>query len=138
MNLEIVTPDGIILNKSDILRLSVMTEDGYITILKDHAEISTILVPGAIEVDINGEVDMIAIAQGLLRVTNNQITVLVDSANVAETIDETLTLEAKARAEALLANANSMDEENLSKIQADLSRELAKLSVLKFKRRSTI
>lgn len=134
MFIEIITPDGKIFENNLIEQISVNTEDGYITVLPDHTKLTATLIPGELEVVTANETDFIAIGQGLIRIADNNITILVDTANTADTIDENTSEEARKRAEELLNNVDAMDEEEISRIQADLSRELAKLNVLKLSR----
>lgn len=134
MFLQIVTPDGIIFENNEVEQLSVTTEDGYITILPEHTHLTTLVVPCELEFKVNNSEEQMAIGLGLLRVSENKVVLLVDTANTAESIDENTSEAARARAEELLNESDTLDEEILSKLQAELSREMARVNVVNFQR----
>jgi F-type H+-transporting ATPase subunit epsilon len=131
MYLEIITPDGKVFENTEVDQISITTEDGYITVLEDHTKLTTVVVPCELEVVMGDTTDFIAIGAGLLRVNKNKLVILVDTANTADTIDENTSEAARIRAEELLLNVDSIDAEELAMIQADLSRELARLNVIR-------
>jgi F-type H+-transporting ATPase subunit epsilon len=101
---------------------------GEIGIIPGHAPLLTILKPGEIRVTLMGGVEEIYyVSGGMLEVQPYHITVLADSVERAEDIDEENARAAKLRAEEAIANKNS--DINTTHAMAELSMAIAQIRV---------
>lgn len=133
IKLEVVSPDKMVYSK-DISMLIVRSTGGELGILPHHAPLVTGLIPHAMRVRLtSGERDeeLIAVAGGFMEVTPEKITVLATAAETAIEIDINRAEQAKARAEARIAQFHQ-DPEHSADIDIDrahlaLDRALARL-----------
>jgi F-type H+-transporting ATPase subunit epsilon len=107
---------------------------GQLGILPHHAALLTTLKPGQLEIKTDGAEETFFVSGGFLEVSNNQVTVLADTAEHAESIDEARAQEARRRAEGRLKDAHS----NMERIEAQiaLQRAVHRLRVAEIARRS--
>lgn len=108
--------------------LIVPTVEGQYGILANHTNMISAVVNGILEFRIpGGEMQPVVVSDGMVKVEDNDVLVLVDTAERPEEIDAIVAqLEADQAKEALLQQ-RSMQEYYLA--QADLSRALNKLKV---------
>ena len=80
INFKIITPERIML-ETEADSLTVPTELGEITILKNHLPIVANLVPGEIKFKKGGQEQFFAVSSGVIEVReNNNVVVLADAA----------------------------------------------------------
>ena len=102
--------------------LTIPTSDGEQGILAHHSPMIAAVQTGTLRWQTpDGEVELAAVSPGMVKVENNEVLVLVDSAERPEEIDE-----ARARREALL-HQKSRQEHQVA--QATLARALNRLRV---------
>ncbi|MCE2929598.1 MAG: ATP synthase F1 subunit epsilon [Candidatus Caenarcaniphilales bacterium] len=126
-SLEIVTPEGLILNE-EITELSVMSESGEIGILANHASTKTKLKASPLKFKkTNGKTEVIAVIGGILEVEKNKAVVLTEFAKKGSDIDEALANQAaeesKAKIQLLSPDASKTDP-SLILAEAQLQKEL--------------
>ncbi|KTD24101.1 MULTISPECIES: F0F1 ATP synthase subunit epsilon [Legionella] len=116
---------------SGIAEMVVATGDlGEIGITPGHAPLLTVLKPGEIRVTIpGGKQEIYYVSGGMLEVQPHCVTVLADTVERAENLDEAAALAAKARAEEAIANKNT--ELNYSVAAAELARAVAQIRAIK-------
>ncbi len=132
---EIVTPEQIIL-KENILRVTVPTKSGEITVLPNHIPLVSILHSGVIEVKkTDGSLEFIVVSGGFIEVLSGKIVILADTAQRAEEIDDAMVEEAKLRAEKLRKTTKSADNVQFVNIAAQLEKELSRIRALNKGRR---
>lgn len=104
--------------------------EGELGIYHGHAPLLTKLNPGQVRVTMaDGKEEIFYISGGLLEVQPNKVTVLADTAERADTIDEAKVLEAERRArEALEDRQGDFD---YSQAAAQLAQATAQLHALK-------
>lgn len=104
-------------------------EMGEVGIAPRHAPLITRLNPGEVRVQVNDtESHPFFVSGGMLEVQPHVVTVLADTAVRAKDIDEAAALEAKQRAEEMLAdNTGKMD---YAKAQAQLAQAVMQLRTL--------
>ncbi|MDF1758460.1 MAG: F0F1 ATP synthase subunit epsilon [Legionellaceae bacterium] len=111
-------------------------ELGEIGVVPGHAPLLTILKPGEIRITLpGGEEDIYYVSGGMLEVQPYYVTVLADSVERAENIDEAAAMAAKARAEEAIANQNSEIDHSVA--TSELAMAMAQIRVLQ-KLRKTI
>ncbi len=132
MRLEIVTAERLIYSE-EVDVLVAPGEDGELAILPSHAPLLTGLRPGEIRVVKGNEDSYIAVSGGFLEVMANKVTILADTAEQADEIDEQRAEEALRRAEEQIA-ARPADMD-LEQALASLRRSRARLNVAVKRRR---
>ncbi len=109
---------------------------GQLGVLPHHAPLMTALTYGELVLRRAGQEDeYIAIGGGFMEVGPDHVTILADSAERAEEIDEARAEAARRRAEELMAQKRQEDGE-LARAEAALRRSTIRLKVAKHKRRS--
>ncbi len=106
---------------------------GQLGILPHHAALLTTLDSGQLEIKHNGVEETFFVSGGFLEVSKNKVTVLADTAEHAESIDEARALEARRRAEERLKEVSSNTER--AEAQAALQRAINRLRVVEITRR---
>ena len=122
--LEIVTPDGQIASV-EVDELLAPGHDGQFGILPQHTRYLAVLGVGEMAYRIDGEWQVLAMAQGLLGVEGDRVIVLAQTAEMADKIDVARAELAKERAERRLANPES--DTDFERAQASLDRALVRL-----------
>jgi F-type H+-transporting ATPase subunit epsilon len=130
LQLEIVTPFGKTLTE-DILSCVVPGVKGQFQILKNHAPVISNVAVGAIKVK-NTEKNEIFIATsgGFCEVRDNSVKIIVESAEISDSIDVNRALEAKERAEERIKSKSGEFDEVRAKLA--LARAINRLSVSKY------
>ncbi len=127
IKLEIVTPRGAVLSED----VDIVTAPGYggeFGVLANHAPFLSTLKVGVMSYSKAGNEEQLMISGGFCKVSDNQITFLVESAELGRDIDVDRALLAKERAEKRLAAAQRQDEHlNQARAEAALQRSLARL-----------
>lgn len=110
-------------------RVVVTGELGEIGIIPGHAPLLTVLKPGEVRVTRQGGLEEVYyVSGGMLEVLPYYVTVLADTVERAEDIDEAAALAAKAHAEAVIANKHS--DVDYSVAAAELARAVAQIRAL--------
>jgi F-type H+-transporting ATPase subunit epsilon len=105
-------------------------EMGEVGIAPRHAPLVTRLKPGEVRVQTQeGDELSFFVSGGMLEVQPHVVTVLSDTAIRADDLDEAQALEAKERAEKLLADQSA--DIDYAKAQAELAQSIAQLAAIK-------
>ena len=107
---------------------------GEIQILPGHAPLITVLSPGELVVEKSGETEHFAIGGGYLEVLTNKVTVMADTAEYSDEIDEARAQAARERAEHMLRE-RPPNAEDYAAIEGALRRSLSRLQVARRRRR---
>lgn len=136
---EIASPERIVM-KEEVLQVTAPTMMGEITILPLHIPLVALLKPGVIEVlTTDGRREIMSVSGGLLEVMASKVVILADTAERAAELDEQRIVEAKARAEALKAQAQHQDDVDFARLSAMIEKEVARgQAVRKWKRLNNI
>ncbi len=103
---------------------------GELEVLNGHAPLLTALKPGPVwVVKQDGKEEVFYISGGMLEVQPSITTVLADTALRAKDVDESQALEAKERAEEILAGSGK--DFDYAKAQVQLAEAIAQLRALK-------
>ena len=127
IKLEVVTPKGAVLSED----VDIVTAPGYggeFGVLANHAPFLSTIKVGVLSYKQEGNEDQLMISGGFCKVSDNQITFLVESAEHGRDIDVDRALLAKERAEKRLAEA-TRHAEHVSQARAEtaLQRAMARL-----------
>ena len=110
-------------------------EMGEVGISPRHTPLLTRLKPGEVRVQTDGDELSFFVSGGMLEIQPHVVTVLADTAVRAESLDEAQALEAKERAEKMLADKSA--DIDYAKAQAELAESIAQLSTIRKLRKKT-
>lgn len=131
MKVEIITAEQVVYSE-DVDVLVAPGVEGELGILPQHAPLMTMLQPGEIRVRRDGGEVSMSVSGGFLEVMANKVTILADSAERADEIDEARAQEAMKRAqERIQMHPADMD---LERAVAALRRSQARLRVAQRRR----
>ena len=131
LKLQIVTPQGVAYS-DDVEIVLLRSVEGQIGILPHHTRLMTQMLPGEMMVRKNGREQFLAVGEGLVDVTGEQVAIATDMAIEADSIDEAKAEEARRRAEARLRD--KISDEEVASVNASLARSLAQLKVKRRRR----
>lgn len=126
LKLEIVTPDAKTYSE-DVEMVTLPAAEGEMGIYPMHVPLMTQIVAGEVSVRKDGRDYFLAVGDGFVKITGDQVAVMTDMAIKAENIDEAKAEEARQRAEARLSE--KLDDEETALCAAALARSLAQLKV---------
>lgn len=129
--LEIVTAERVVLS-DEVDQVNVPGTAGRMGILARHEPLMTSLIPGEMDIIKNGQRMEFAISGGFMEVLPDRVTILADTAERADEIDEARAEAARQRAEALIRERRSDQEMLLA--EAQLRRAMVRLAVARLKR----
>lgn len=138
LTIQIVTPERIVF-EGDADSVSVMTEQGEITILPNHIPVVTLLRAGEMRLKREGDESLLSVSTGILEVRpGSRVVILADTAERSEELELQKIEEAKALAEQRLADARRKNDVSFADAAAHLERELARYRVaMKHRPRTT-
>ncbi|HMX16256.1 MAG TPA: F0F1 ATP synthase subunit epsilon [Rhodocyclaceae bacterium] len=105
-------------------------EVGELGILPGHMPLMTRIKPGAVRLKLlnQEQEELIFVAGGILEVQPGLVTVLADTAIRGKDLDEAKAMDAKKRAEELMANRSA--EMDYARAQAELAEAVAQLAAI--------
>lgn len=130
IHLEIVTAERVVLS-DDVDMISAPTRDGRVGILPRHTPLLTVLEPGELGIVKGGVRTPFAVSGGFMEVLPTRVTILADTVERADEIDEARAEKARQLAEERKQSAAS--ERDLALAEAKLRKELVRLQVSRLK-----
>src|SRR5512134_1959118 len=106
MHLEIVTAERVVMS-DEVDQVNVPTKDGRVGILPRHAPLLTVLDVGQLDIIKAGATTSLAVSGGFMEVQSSRVTILADTAERADEIDEARAEAARRRAEERIAQRQS-------------------------------
>lgn len=132
MRVEIVSPEGQMYS-GEATMLMIKGSDGELGIAPGHLQLLTRVVPGAVRIlQADGEEEVLYISGGILEVQPHQVSILADSAERPQDVNQAAALEAKREAERMLASKPATLDRQ--KLQQELAEAMAKLRVVELMR----
>ena len=125
--LEIVTPERKVYTE-DVRMVVLPGSEGEFGVLPDHAALVSALKIGVIRVHHEGKVFNITVSGGFIEVRDSRVTVLANSAEREDQIDQERAAAAKERAEQRLAAPGP--EIDVARAEVALKRALNRLKVV--------
>jgi F-type H+-transporting ATPase subunit epsilon len=130
MQLDIVTAEGSVYS-GEVNAISAPGVEGELGVLSHHAPLLTVLQPGELRLRIADQEDLcLAVSGGFLEVMSNDVTVLADTIERSDEIDEQRAEEALKRAEERISGTDegvdlqrAVASMKRSKIRIDLVRK---------------
>ncbi|GAB4429758.1 MAG: F0F1 ATP synthase subunit epsilon [Chloroflexi bacterium OHK40] len=133
IHLEIVTAERMVLS-DDVDLISAPTRDGRVGILPRHAPLLTILEPGELDIVKGGQRTPFAVSGGFMEVLPTRVTILADTVERADEIDERRAEEARRLAEERKQLAQN--EREMALAEAKLRKEMVRLQVARIRETS--
>jgi F-type H+-transporting ATPase subunit epsilon len=131
MHLEVVTAERVVMS-DEVDQVNVPTRDGRVGILPRHAPLLTVLDVGQLDIIKAGATTSLAVSGGFMEVQSSRVTILADTAERADEIDEARAEAARRRAEERIAQRQS--DQEIALAEAELRRALIRLKVAQLKR----
>lgn len=131
IHLEIVTAERVVLS-DDVDMISAPTRDGRVGILPRHAPLLTVLEVGELEIVKNGVRTPYALSGGFMEVLPNRVTILADTVERADEIDEARAERARVRAEERIRQRQS--DQDMALAEAELRRAMVRIKVSQLRR----
>jgi len=132
---DIVTQDKMVFSGL-VDSVNLPGSEGRMGILPNHSALLTTLDYGEVEVRFDGQQEFYAIGGGFVEVQPDHVTILADSAEMAEQIDLDRAERARAEAERVMREGVPDDPERLAAIRASLLRAQVRLDVGRRRRRA--
>lgn len=127
---EIATPEKVILSER-VMLVVVPTKSGEITLLPEHIPLVSVLDSGVIEAKKeDGSMIIMAVSGGMIEVKKDAITVLADTAERAEDLDEERIATAREKAQKIKESARAEEEEAFFAASAKIAKEMAREKAL--------
>src|SRR6266545_3322364 len=131
IHLEIVTAERVVLS-DDVDQINAPTKDGRVGILPRHMPLLTILDVGEMTIIKDGTTTPFAVSGGFMEVLSNRVTILADTVERADEIDEARAEAARQRAEERMAQYKS--DRDIALAEAELRRAIVRLKVAQLKK----
>jgi F-type H+-transporting ATPase subunit epsilon len=126
LKLQIVTPDAVVYSE-DVHMVTLPAIEGQMGIYPVHVPLLTQVVPGEVIVQKDGRESLLAVGEGVVKVTGDAVVIVTDMAIPADRIDEAKVEEARANAARRLQD--KLSDEEVAAVNAALARSLAQLKV---------
>jgi F-type H+-transporting ATPase subunit epsilon len=128
MMLRVVTPHGIAVEEPAV-SVALWTALGEIEVLVGHAPIVVLLMPGEMRVRGPAGEHAFAAGEGFARIDGDSVTVFSDMAEKADEIAIDQAEEAKHRAEAALADAANMSDDEREAADLTMRESLVRIQI---------
>ncbi|MDY0188031.1 MAG: F0F1 ATP synthase subunit epsilon [Syntrophus sp. (in: bacteria)] len=125
--LEIVTPEKMAFS-GEVEEVTIPGTEGEFGVLRGHETLLSSVEIGELSFTVGGRKQYFAVNTGYTEVTANKVTVLVETAESAETINKERAMRAKERAEEKLSKL-SKDELEFEMLSIALQRAIARIGV---------
>ncbi len=127
LTLKILTPEKTLFEAA-VTSVTAPATKGSMGILNGHAPLVTTLDPGAVEATLpDGSQVAFLVTGGFLEVSSNVVTVLADTGEPADALDEKRAREAETRARERLYAMRRDSQFDLARAEAALARAAARL-----------
>ena len=126
LRLDIVTPDKVVLN-AEVDYVGAEGVDGQFGLLPQHAPMLSALKVGDLYYRQGSETHWVFVSGGFAQISDNKVTILAESAELASDIDVERAQEAKARAEKRLAEAQP--DTDVARAELALKRAVSRIRV---------
>ncbi|MFZ1655026.1 MAG: ATP synthase F1 subunit epsilon [Candidatus Moraniibacteriota bacterium] len=131
LTVKLVTPERIV-TSMEASAVTLPIVDGDVTILPEHTPYIGAFKAGEVIVhQADGKAESLAVSGGFVEFDTNTLTILADTAERAEEIDMERAEAARARAEAIQLEQETMGEEEYARVAAALEKEMTRIRVVR-------
>ncbi|NJN67155.1 MAG: F0F1 ATP synthase subunit epsilon [Chloroflexaceae bacterium] len=135
MHLNIVTAEREVLSE-EVDQVNAPTKDGRIGVLPRHTTLLTVLDVGVLDIIKGNQRTEYALSGGFMEVLPDRVTILADTVERADEIDEARAERARQRAEELLQEHRG--EQDMALAEAQLRRAMIRLRVAQLRRKGRL
>ena len=125
-NLQIISPTRVFFDEA-VDMVEMKTTEGEIGVLAGHIPLTTILEPGVLRIKTDGDVREAALHDGFVQIQKDKVTVLAESCEWPDEIDEKRAQKARERAERRLQHAD--DRINIARAELALKKSIIRLGL---------
>ena len=125
-NLQIISPTRVFFDEA-VDMLEMKTTECEIGVLAGHIPLTTILEPGVLRIKTDGNVREAALHDGFVQIQKDKVTVLAESCEWPDEIDEKRAQKARERAERRLQHAD--DRINIARAELALKKSIIRLGL---------
>ena len=130
VNLEVVTPSGTVAEvEADVVVAPGI--EGEFGVLPGHINFLSGIEPGELRYRNGEKTEYMAVTSGFAEVSNDKVSILVDSAEMAHEIDIERATSAMERAKERLEKKRDSDEIDFARAEAALQRAISRVKVAK-------
>ena len=133
LTLEIVTPERVVFSETGVDSVTLPGSEGELTLLPEHAALMTALQPGPLVFRKGGVETDVALSGGFMEIRDDKVTILADTAERSDEIDQARAEEARQKAANQLATREH--DIDIASAMAALQRAQARLRVVERRRR---
>ena len=126
--LEVITPEKVLVSR-EVDMVVAPGSEGEFGILPNHVLFLSDIVPGELRYTTGAERGFLAVTNGFAEVSNNRVSILVDTAENATEIDVERARQAIERARERLATKRGSKDIDYVRAEAALKRALMRLKV---------
>jgi F-type H+-transporting ATPase subunit epsilon len=126
LHLIITTPQGIAY-QGEVAYVQLQTESGPIGVYPKHRAVVSALRPGVSTILHDGKEQFLATGTGYVEILHDTVTVLTEIAVPAADITADEADQARAKAEELRLQRHQQEDVDMTKLQADIEKEIAKV-----------
>ena len=128
--LEVVTPEKVMASQ-EVDMVMAPGSEGEFGILPEHINFLSGIVPGELRFDNGNKKEYMAVTHGFAEVSNNRVSILVDSAEKAPDIDVERARRAMERAKERLERHKEDEDIDFLRAEAALKRAISRIKVAK-------
>ncbi len=128
LHLEVVTPEKVLVSR-EVDTVVAPGAEGEFGILPGHIPFLSGILPGELRYEAEGKKEFVAVAEGFSEVSDDRVSVLVDSAERATDIDLERAQSALERARERLARERGAEDVDFLRAEAALRRALIRIKV---------
>lgn len=128
INLEVVTPAGII-TSIEVDSVTAPGTEGEFGILPGHINFLSGIVPGELRYTTGERTDFMAVDSGFAEVSENKVSILVDSAELSTDIDLERAKSAMERAKERLAQKRDTEDIDFIRAETALKKAISRIKV---------
>ena len=125
--LEVISPERIFY-EGEADMLEVRTSEGEMGIYKHHIPLTAVIVPGILNIKLDGKEKKAALHDGFIQILGDRIVILSESCEWPEEIDLNRAKEARIRAERRLKSHDG--EINVTRAELALAKSMVRIEVV--------
>jgi ATP synthase F1 epsilon subunit len=133
MKVEVLSKIKTVLSLDNCLVVTLNTVSGYISIYPSHAHLVSRIDVGHIEIETSDGVEILYAEEGIIRVENDEVKILVAEAIKISDIDIYDATNRRDDALQVLESTIDLDEQEMRRLEAIVHKENIKLDVAKLR-----
>lgn len=129
LHLEVITPEKVMVSQ-EVEIVVAPGSLGEFGILEGHVPFLSGILPGELRYSSDGKTQYLAVSTGFAEVSDNNVAILVDSAEYSRNIDVNRAKQAMGRAKERLSKDGGTKDIDFSRSEVALKRAIARIKVV--------